>query len=239
MLKPNSVVRATVRSVALIAAAASLAACGSDEPASPEELLDGKTLPAAAPGRPVGVGDAGTCHRVDAPMLDIESRNDNEPQLRIPRPAGWERFTKLDSEILRFALANRDLVANQFAPNVVVTLEHTPDADPQMIFDQTRDNVVRMAGAQDMAVKAGTLCGLPAETVTYVAAAMGPATPARPISALQVVTRTGGQTYLVTATMQTTQPDNPTYQRDVETILTGLQVLPPAADKLIGRQKGN
>ena len=239
MLTPNSVVRTTVRSVALIAVAASLAACGSDEPASPEELLGGKTLPAAVPARGVGVGDAGACHQVAAPMLDIESRNDTEPQLRIPQPAGWERFTKLDSEILRFALANRNLVANQFAPNVVVTLEHTPDADPQAIFDQTRDNVVKMAGAQDRGVKAGTVCGLPAETVTYVAAAMGPASPARPISALQVVTRTGGQTYLVTATMQTTQPDNPTYQRDVETILTGLQVLPPAADKLTGRQKGN
>jgi hypothetical protein len=169
-------VRAAVRSVALIAVAASLAACGSDELALPEELLDGKTLPAAAPGRVVEVGDAGACHQVDAPMLDIESRNDTEPQLRIPQPAGWERFTKLDSEILRFALANRDLVANQFAPNVVVTLEHTPDADPQVIFDQTRDNVVKMAGAKGMEVKAGTLCGLPAETVTYVAAAMGPAT---------------------------------------------------------------
>jgi hypothetical protein len=228
VLIPNSVVRVTVRSVALMAVAASLAACGNDEPASPEELLNGKTIPAAAPGGDVAVGAAGACHQVDAPMLDIESRNDTEPQLRIPQPPGWERFTRLDSEILRFALANRNLVANQFAPNVVVTLENGPDADPQVIFDQTRDNVVKMAGAKDVAVKAGTVCGLPAETVTYIGAAMGPAMPARPITALQVVTKTGGQTYLVTATMQTTQPDNPTYQRDVETILTGFHVLPPA-----------
>jgi hypothetical protein len=69
VLIPNSVVRVTVRSVALMAVAVSLAACGSDEPASPEELLDGKTISAAAPGSDVAVGDAGACHQVDAPMM--------------------------------------------------------------------------------------------------------------------------------------------------------------------------
>jgi len=75
VLTPNSVVRTTVRSVALIAVAASLAACGSDEPASPEELLGGKTLPAAVPARGVGVGDAGACHQVAALGSSTEERD--------------------------------------------------------------------------------------------------------------------------------------------------------------------
>jgi hypothetical protein len=33
--------------------------------------------------------------------------------------------------------------------------------------------------------------------------------------------------YVVTVTMQTADPASPTYQHDSETILTGLQVLPP------------
>jgi hypothetical protein len=44
---------------------------------------------------------------------------------------------------------------------------------------------------------------------------------------LLVVIKTGGDTYLV-GLVQTVESDNPTYQRDAETILTGFQMLPPA-----------
>jgi hypothetical protein len=35
-------------------------------------------------------------------------------------------------------------------------------------------------------------------------------------------------TWAMTMTVQSADPDNPTYQRDVETILTGFQMLPPS-----------
>jgi hypothetical protein len=35
--------------------------------------------------------------------------------------------------------------------------------------------------------------------------------------------------YVISVSVQTTDPDNPTYQKDSDTILTGLQVLPPGA----------
>ena len=41
------------------------------------------------------------------------------------------------------------------------------------------------------------------------------------------VLRTDDATFAVTTTVQTADPDNPTYQRDAEMILTGFQLLPP------------
>ena len=39
---------------------------------------------------------------------------------------------------------------------------------------------------------------------------------------------TDDTTFAVTLTVQSADPDNPTYQRDAETILTGFQMLPPS-----------
>ena len=36
-----------------------------------------------------------------------------------------------------------------------------------------------------------------------------------------------GNTYVATVTVQSTDPDNPVYARDTETVLTGFQMLPP------------
>jgi hypothetical protein len=45
---------------------------------------------------------------------------------------------------------------------------------------------------------------------------------------LWVLVETNGQTYLAMVT-QDIEPDDPTYQRQAETILSGFQVWPPAA----------
>jgi hypothetical protein len=34
-------------------------------------------------------------------------------------------------------------------------------------------------------------------------------------------------TYVTTVTVQSTDPDNPVYTRDTDTVLTGFQMLPP------------
>lgn len=47
---------------------------------------------------------------------------------------------------------------------------------------------------------------------------------------LLVLIKTGGDAYLV-GLVQTVESDNPMYQRDAETMLTGFQVLPPAPAK--------
>lgn len=219
------------RAAALLVIVASLSACSTEKPASIEDIIkDHVPSPRATPTAPVAdaKGDPSACAHFDGQLLDIPARGAAEPQLRIPQAAGWNRNTKLDSEVVRFVLANADLTANQFAPNIVVTLEDAPKADVQTIFTQQHANLVKLAGAQDLTSEPATVCGLPAETITFTAAPTGPGAHSRVVTMLSVPTIVGGHQYLVTATVQTTEPDNPTYQHDAKTFLDGFQVLPSA-----------
>lgn len=69
-----------------------------------------------------------------------------------------------------------------------------------------------------------TLCGHTAETVSYTAPTMGPQLGARSARVLLATMQSGGATYAVTVTSQTTDTANPTYQQDMQTILTGFQL---------------
>ncbi|BBY26559.1 hypothetical protein [Mycolicibacterium sediminis] len=204
-----------VRAAATLAAVLVLAACGSpDGPASGSE--------AAAGG-----ADASQCATVDVPMLDIPTKADGDPVMAIPAPAGWERKTEMDSEIIRFVLVNPSLAAENFAPNVVVTLESIAgDASADEVFEQQRSTLVSQGGATDLKTTTGTLCGQPAETIDYVGAPVG-ATPSRPITLLLSALQAGERTFAVAVTVQTLRPDDPTYVRDRDTILEGFRFLPP------------
>lgn len=226
----NSVERVGLRVAAVLAVAASLAACAAEQ-GSPE-----KSPPASSGTAAVGKG---ACTHVDAPMLDIPADSDTEPQLRIPVPSGWERSTELDDvdESLRFALANTDLEADERPQNVaVVSLERAPDTDAQATLDDVRGSTKEMLEAKqlptDFTTTPGTVCGLPAQTLVFAGTATGSGDmtlpQGRPTTALQVVAAAGGHTYLISL-MTTTEPNDARYQRDAQTILTGFQVLPPAS----------
>jgi hypothetical protein len=51
--------------------------------------------------------------------------------------------------------------------------------------------------------------------------------PPRKIKTLMVASAFNANTYVATVTVQSTEPDDRTYARDTETILTGFQMLPP------------
>jgi hypothetical protein len=135
----------------------------------------------------------------------------------------------LDSEIIRFTMRNKNLVANNFMPTAVVTLESVPGAanDDQTIFDQERGALVDRLGATGLHTADTTLCGDKAELVDYDAPSMGHI-PARKIRTLMVVATFDTNTYVATVTVQSTDPDNREYARDTDTILSGFQMLPPA-----------
>jgi hypothetical protein len=175
----------------------------------------------AAHERPLAAaGDA--CAHVNAPMLDVPT-SDTEPRMRIPQPDGWEPLADLgDMRITRFALANN--------PSRVagVSLFRRPITDAQTLFDGGRAEVVDLFAKRgwptELTTTPGTVCGLPAETILYSGA---PALGADPITVLFVAANACGDSYLAMVVLDF-DPDNPSYQRDAETILTGLQVLPPA-----------
>ncbi|KKF00015.1 LpqN/LpqT family lipoprotein [Mycolicibacterium obuense] len=195
--------------------------------------ISGTAVTAAGPAPSAGgsgggtAGDDSQCASVTAPLVDIPQKNPREPQLRVPQPPGWERNTMMDNQIIRFAIVAQDLIANQFAPNAVVTLESVRgSADPDTVFEQNRSNLTSMMGAFDLQTESNTTCGLPSETTTYTAPAMGPA-PERPIIMHAVVAQGPSATYLATLTVQTTDPANPTYVRDSKEIVDGFQLLLP------------
>ncbi|PRC49367.1 hypothetical protein C6A85_75085, partial [Mycobacterium sp. ITM-2017-0098] len=72
------------------------------------------TAAGSAPDSATG-GDESQCATVEAPLEDIPGEDDGEPRLRIPVPAGWERNTMMDSQVIRYAIVAMDLVADGFA----------------------------------------------------------------------------------------------------------------------------
>jgi hypothetical protein len=200
--------------IAVVTAAALLSGCARD--------ITGTAVTAAG-GPPVTADGGAACAPVDAPLADIPTAA-GEPQLRIPVPTGWERNTMLDSRVIRFAIVATSLIADQFAPNAVVTLESARGVqEPQDVFEQNRANLVRMMGAADLKTESNTTCGLPSETTTYTAPAMG-AAPQRPVVMHAVVAQGDRTTFLATLTLQTTDPSNPAYAKDSREIVDGFQM---------------
>jgi hypothetical protein len=185
--------------------------------------------PGAGPQPPVVTAPkSSVCEEVLPPLSPIQSRGRTEPVLRIPQPPGWQHASALDSEIVRYAMSNQYLTGNGFTPTAVVTLESAPgtDQDQQKIFDQERAMLVDRLGVTNMQTTKTTLCGHKAELVSYDAPPMG-LIPPRMAKTLIVVAEFSGNDYAATVTVQAADPDNPTYVRDTQAILTGFQMLPP------------
>jgi hypothetical protein len=207
-----------------VASAVTLAGCGSssDKPAESNASSGSSSTSSAA-------ADAGNaCATVSAPLTVIDAKSPDEPKLSIPQPEGWERNTAQDSEIIRYVLVNKALAAESFAPNVVVTLEKVPSTDvsPESILEQQRSGLSQ-AGATDVQVDKTENCGSTAEIVNYRLPAMGSA-PERPARVLLTAVPFGSNTWSATVTAQAVNADDPTYQRDLDTIFTGFQMTAPA-----------
>lgn len=174
------------------------------------------------------------CESVSAQLTDIPTRTDQEPKMRIPMPAGWERSTQMDSEQIRFALRNQALAADGFTPNAVVTLQKV-GADlgkPEQILQAQTDQLVKKLKLTDVVSNPTSVCGAPALSSTYTTPELKlgpkvPAVPPRKATSLGVVYRGGDSNYVATVTVQTVKSDNQTYVNDSGEILKGFQILPP------------
>ena len=182
----------------------------------------------AAPDMGKAAATASDCTSVDAPMTSIPDHTDEEPVMAIPQPEGWERVTMMDSELIRFTMRNQSLARDGFAPTAVVTLEsHRGIAEPREVFDAQQDALETAIGATDIEITPTTVCELPAEAIDYTTPTMG-FLPPHPATVVTAVLSTEDTTYAMTMTVQSGDPDNPTYKRDAETILSGFQMLPPS-----------
>jgi hypothetical protein len=215
---------ATVVAVALVAAP------GCTRAVTGTPVAGAHPAPVTAPKGKPPAPKISVCQHVSAPLSSIDSRSPAEPVLRIPQPSGWLPTSMLDSDVIRFAMSNSELAGNGFMPTVVVTLESAPgtNQDVQEIIDQERTTLVDRLGVTNLHKTDTTLCDQKAQVVSYDAPAMDQI-PLRKAKTLIVVAAFSGNTYAVTVTVQTADPGNPTYVRDMRAILTGFQMLPPDA----------
>ena len=167
--------------------------------------------------------DESACTVVDAPLVTIPT-DVGEPVLKLPKPPGWERITEMDSEIVRYTIRNDSLSAN-----AVVTLESVEGTgDPGEALDLVREGLLELLGADaDLGITRHSLCGLTAETIEYINPGFGQMGP-MPAKALDVVLMHEGTTHVASVNILTRSPGDPTYERDLETIITGFQMLPPS-----------
>ncbi|MFD9829565.1 LpqN/LpqT family lipoprotein [Tsukamurella tyrosinosolvens] len=164
---------------------------------------------------------AGNCTAVSGRVLTLPTKAAGEPTLGLPQPAGWERETSQDSDVIRGAIVNKDLVTDAFAANAVITLENAKGMTPQQALDSQVDSLrqgLKVTGLQPVP---GTLCGYPSTTVTYT---MPGSTPNHRSTTMAVSIPDGANLWSVTVTVQSKMPDDPTYRRDSQAILSGLQI---------------
>jgi len=177
---------------------------------------------------------ADKCSAVSAQLVDIPTRTDQEPKMRIPLPPGWERSTKMDNESIRFAIRNAGLAADGFTPNAVVTLQKvgTDIGKPEKVLEAQNDQLTKKLKLINMKTNPTDLCGAPALSSTYTAPEVNlgkksPPIPPRHASSLSAIYKGGDANYVVMLTVQTIKPDNQTFIADSATIVKGFQLLPP------------
>ena len=172
---------------------------------------------------------ASQCETVDVPLTTIPALKHDEPVMKIPQPQEWTRSTKLDSELIRFAMVSRIPGTHGSAASAVVTLEKPPGIEEaDVIFEMQRHALETMAGATDLHVSEHTLCGLPAETVQYQTPQTGTLAPHAATVVIAVI-HVDEWTYAATITVGSSDADNPTFKRDADMILKGFQLLPPSS----------
>jgi hypothetical protein len=167
------------------------------------------------------------CEKVSAPITDIAPATTDAVRLGVPVPQDWERNTKLDTALVRFAMANPKLAQDGFKPNAVVTAEVIPHGVGKSgeILDEQRKQLETQLGARDITPTPGSHCGYPSETITYTTPPRG-RIPTRYSTVLCVVAEAAGNAYLITVTVGTVDPKNEAFQRDSDEIRKGFTVAP-------------
>jgi hypothetical protein len=201
-LKGVVIVESSPRVVVVLTVLGFAAIGCSSAPASVEDAVSTPAVPTSEAAAALG------CAESAAPLLRLEPHSPQEPVLAIPQPSGWERTTELDSELIRGVIINAGLRADDFSPNAVATLEDlTGRVDNTHHALEVERSAITQAGMTIGTDEPATVCGHPSTTISYTLEN-------RPVTALIVAAEHDGSIYAATLTVQTAEPDNPTYAHD-------------------------
>lgn len=178
---------------------------------------------AAAGGSPAGesASHESSCASTEGILLAADSA-EGEPTLEIPVPSSWVPNSQMNSELMRLAVTNPTIARDNFAPSLVVTAEPSP-ADVQSAFDRQLAGLAELMGPTDVDTTPGTICGFESMSFDYVLPEMG-GIPERPATAQIIVVPHGAETITYSVIAQATSPADPSYEKDVETMLAGIQI---------------
>ena len=170
---------------------------------------------------PAAADSASACAPVEGDLIDADAAP-GEPTLALPLPSGWESNTQMNSELVRLAVTNPGISRDGFAPNVVVTAEPSP-ADVQAAFDRQLAGLEAVADPAGVTPETGEICGHESMTLDYTLPAMG-AIPERPAQVQIIVVPHGQETITYAITAQASAPSDPSYEQDLETMFSGVQI---------------
>ncbi|MET9329231.1 hypothetical protein [Tsukamurella sp. NPDC003166] len=160
------------------------------------------------------------CAASTAPLVTVPSRAATEPIVQLPKPAGWERFDTAGRDV-RLALVNRSLIADEFAPVAVVTVDKSDSANAKAAVDREVGAIRSSFGTKS--VRTGTVCGFPSATVDYDFTSSAEPKP-HPATLVAVGVPSSGGVRTVTLTLMTSRGDAPAYRAGRSTMVSGLQI---------------
>lgn len=205
----------------VVPAALVLGAGGCSQSTGGEPVAESAAATTTASGAASTAAKPGACAPVSGRVLTLPTKAAGEPTLGLPQPTGWDRETSQDSDVIRGAIVNKDLVADAFAANAVITLENAKGMTPQQALEAQVDSLRQGLKVTGLTPTPGTVCGYPSTSVTYT---MPGSTPNHRSTTMAVSVPDGANLWSITVTVQSKMPDDATYKRDSQAILAGLQI---------------
>ncbi|GEE03096.1 hypothetical protein nbrc107696_35420 [Gordonia spumicola] len=200
-----------------------LVACGSDDSstAAPTSTTSEQSTSAAAPTR--SGADAHPCADV-SDAIEV-THKPGEARFAVPKIDGWERFSQMDSDIVRLIMVNRSLIADEFAPNFTITVEKSPTTG-QSEFDRQAAGLRRVVKTDTITREpVSSTCGFDSQVFDYTMTSQNGVDLDASVLVVSVPNESGGGT-TASVTMQTSDPSNTEYQAAKKTLFTGFSARP-------------
>lgn len=190
------------------------------------------TTTATTPAERTDRASVGECSSEDNADNYIEANhNPKEPIFSIPLPEGWERTTKMDSELVRLTTGDR-ASGPEKARTAILTVEPTT-VEGTVMFDQNAAYIESTMSPENLVRHPETsVCGLAAQQFDYTTSGMGGATQA--VHQLLVsVPDINGSSLVAVLTVQSAEADASDFAPIADTIISGIRVEDPTAGQTV------
>ncbi|WOC13947.1 hypothetical protein [Gordonia sp. MP11Mi] len=196
----------------LVVAAAALlvAGCGSESESDSASSADGGSTPSH-------------CAQGSGEYFSA-NRESGEPEFSVPKIQGWTQLTDLDSATIRLTVADPSLTVEGFTSNAVV-LVGTSAVSGEAEFDREIASLKKIAVADSVSRQpSSTTCGYPSVLIDYRMKASTQEPMITSVTTLLVSVPGRPTSTTATLTLQSADPDDPSYISAKQAIIDGFRV---------------